>query len=127
MAVLDEPLDQVLEWARAGRFTDSPREHVPDDVLEHLSRPDQGHVRVFVGDVDRPEHAGPQLLELVRELAQAVDQTLQPRVHCLCAPVSTDQDATERIVRRPRETVQRALSLGPLKQRPVMARNSRPV
>jgi hypothetical protein len=49
-AVLDEALDQVLQWPGAGRLVDAPLGDVPDHLLQNVASAGQGHLGVFVGD-----------------------------------------------------------------------------
>ena len=81
VAILDEPLDEVLQGAGAGRLVDPAHEHVPDDVLQHLAGPDQGHLRVFdrrswIAFVLPPATPG-----TARRAGSAVDQVLEGGVH----------------------------------------------
>src|SRR5438132_315817 len=50
MAILDEPLQQVLQRPGAGRFVATPLIDVPDDVLEHLAGTSERHFRIYIGD-----------------------------------------------------------------------------
>ncbi|HEX3657036.1 MAG TPA: hypothetical protein VHV55_14570 [Pirellulales bacterium] len=89
--VFDEPLKQVFQRSRAGRFFDPPLVHVSNDVLQYLAGTGQSHLRVCVGNLNRLLHAIPKFTELVGKVVQPTDQGSQRSVHRATAPDHLDR------------------------------------